>query len=378
MDLKIDKADLTKALSHTQTVVERRTTVPILSHILLEANDTNLKLTATDLEISVIENIPAEISTPGRLAVPAHLFYEIARKLPDSLVSIQVSEDRNDSNSMDDGGQGSLFVKAGKAKFKLPYLPADDYPAVNVGDLPCKFRLPASHLRSVLEKTRFAMSNEETRYYLNGIYLHAYENKELRGVATDGHRLAQASVDLPQGAENMPGVIISRKTISELMRILDGDDEIDVAVSEIQITFHIKGVMLISRLIDGTFPDYEGVIPKNNNKHLCIQVKPFSQAVDRVSTISLERAPEVKLSLDTNKLTLSAQNMDSGVGQEDIEVDYAQESIQMGFNARFLMDITQQIRSDEAEISFSDSVSPVIIKDTVQGKSLFVVMPLRG
>lgn len=376
MKILVKRGPLLKALSHAHSVVERRTTVPILSHLLLEAKDGTLKMTSTDLELSVIETVAAAVEAPGRVTVPAHLLYDIVRKFKDDS-DIELFLDT--SNAEDSTSQAiPLIVKSKRSKFKLPWLAPEDFPVINISNLPHSFEIPAQDLKSLIDRTKFAMCNEETRYYLNGIYFHAKEEDELRAVATDGHRLARASYPLPQGAAGMPGIIVSRKTIQELLKLLDSSaGTVKVSLSEIQVSFELEGAFLTSRLIDGTFPDYERVVPQGNDKKMMIQVKPFSEAVDRVSTISMDRTPEVNVQIEAGKLTLTATNTDSGAAREEVEVEYEDENLQMGFNSRYLLDISHQIGCEEACFLMQDSNSPVIVNDD-SGETLYVVMPLRG
>lgn len=367
MKLTIEKTAFQKALSHAHSVVERRTALPILSHILLQAEGMNVKLTSTDLELSIVETVSATIQDPGKTTVAAHLLYEIVRKFRDgSQIQLYHNKDTH-----------QLEVSSGKSEFRLPCLPAEDFPVINKGDLPHTFKISAKTFRTMIERTRIAMSTEETRYFLNGIYLHT-EDKEMRAVATDGHRLARYAFEAPAGSEGMPGVIVSRKTVNELYKVLaDTQEDIQVSVSENQIAFNIHNAVITSRLIDGKFPNYVDAIPFKNDQMMHFKVKTFSQAVDRVATISSDRFSEIKLKLEQNKIQLSAANEDSGRAEEELEVDYDGRNIDIGFNSRYLIDVAQQIDTDEAQIAFSDGNSPIIIRPTAGDDSLFVLMPLR-
>ena len=358
MRLSIDKPSLVKALAHVASVVERRNTIPILSNVLLSAAKNELKLTATDLDIELVETVPCKAKGEGATTVPAHMFHDIVRKLPDG----------SDIELTRDGEQGRLTIACGPARFSLQTLPADDFPSLSVEDLGHAFSLAAKDLKRLIEKTKFAISTEETRYYLNGIYLHAAKSDGkalLRAVATDGHRLAQVELPLPSGAKDMPGVIVPRKTVAELARLAeDSDGDIRIELSPAKIRISGPRVVLTSKLIDGTFPDYERVIPQNNDKRMEVDNAAFAQAVDRVSTLSSDKGRAVKLSLSDGKLVLSVNNPDSGSATEELSVDYAFDPLEIGFNARYLLDISQQLESGTAEFQLADPGSPTMVRDS--------------
>jgi DNA polymerase-3 subunit beta len=352
-------------------VVERRNTIPILSNVLLRADDEGLRLKATDLDIEVTETIPAELAAGGSTTVPAHVIYDIVRKLPDgSQVSLENT-----------GDSGQMLIRSGRSLFSLQALPESDFPDLAAGDLPHRFTLPSADLKRLIEKTQFAISTEETRYYLNGIYFHTLEvggQTVLRAVATDGHRLARVEIPAPAGSEGMPGIIIPRKAVAEIIKLVDDAGEsvgIELSSAKIRLTF--GGVVLTSKLIDGTFPDYQRVIPSGNDKLLTVERDDFAKAVDRVSTISSERGRAVKLSLTEGRLTLSVNNPDSGSATEEIEVDYDQPPIDIGFNARYLLDITSQLDGDTALFKLADPGSPTVIQDRDGAPALYVLMPMR-
>ncbi len=367
MRVTIERALFLKALNHVQSVVERRNTIPILSNVLVQADGGTLKLTATDLDIEIVETVAAEVGRAGSITVPAHMLYDIVRKLPDG-AQLELEQT---------GDVGRVSVFAGKSRFSLQSLPPEDFPDLAQGDMGNSFTVGAADLRGLIEKTRFAISTEETRYYLNGIYLHE-KGASLRAVATDGHRLAQAQVDLPKGAKGMPGVIVPRKTVLDVVKLLEGEDgEVEVSLSTSKIRFTIGSVVLTSKLIDGTFPDYERVIPKNNDKVAEMDTRIFSQAVDRVSTISLEKGRAVKLNLSAGRLVLSVTNPDSGSAEEEMAVDYAAEPLEVGFNARYLLDVAAQIGAENMTLHLADAGSPTIVRDPGDPHSLYVLMPMR-
>jgi DNA polymerase-3 subunit beta len=375
MKLTIERAALLKALAHAQSVVERRNTIPILSNVLLEAAPGGLALTATDMDLAIAEQTPADVAMPGATTVSVHTLYDIVRKLPDGA---QVEIATGDSEG---GDAGQLSLRGGRSRFRLPTLPRDDFPMLgDNAELPHAFSLPASEMKALIDRTRFAISTEETRYYLNGIYLHAAKDGDgtLRAVATDGHRLARAETALPSGAAGMPGVIVPRKTVTELYKLVqDSTDPVAVNLSDTKIRFALDSVVLTSKLIDGTFPDYERVIPTNNDKMMEVDSRDFEAAVDRCATIAAEKSRAVKLSLKKNSLTVSASSPENGTASEELEVDYKGGAMEIGFNAKYLLDIAQQVKSGRARFALADAASPTIIRDADDDAALYVLMPMR-
>lgn len=372
MRLTIERSALLKALNHVQSVVERRNTIPILSNVLLSAQGDTLKLTATDLDIEIAEAAPAEVERGGQTTAPANYLYDFVRKLPDgAAVKLDVA-----------GDDARLLISAGKSRLHLPVLPAGDFPSMPSDAFETKFEIEPDELARLVDKTRFAISTEETRYYLNGIFFHtvadASGEARLRAVATDGHRLALADHPAPKGAQGMPGVIVPRKTINELKRLLDdASDLVEVGVSPQKIRFALGDAVLTSKLIDGSFPEYARVIPKNNAKKLKIDNKSFREAVDRVSTVSAERSRSVRLALERDKITLTVNNPDAGVATEDLAAGYGDEAMEIGFNARYLIDVADQIEGEQALFELADSGSPTLVRDEADDQALYVLMPLR-
>jgi DNA polymerase-3 subunit beta len=326
---------------------------------------------ATDLDLQVVESLDAaSVEAAGAITVSAHLLFDIARKLPDgSQVSLETADNR-------------MAVKAGRSRFSLPTLPRDDFPVIVEGDLPTSFELPARVLAELVDRTRFAISTEETRYYLNGIFLHALEDGagRLRSVATDGHRLARFETLLPDGAAGMPGVIVPRKTVGELRKLideLDGDVAVEIKLSAARIRFQVGPAVLRSRLIDGTFPDYERVIPTGNDKLMVARVKELSEAIDRVATISTDRSRAIKLALAEGRLTLSAVSPEAGRAVEELDVGYRSEPLEIGFNARYMLDMSAQVEGDDIEVAIADAGSPMLVRDPKDSSTLYVLMPMR-
>jgi DNA polymerase-3 subunit beta len=352
-------------------VVERRNTIPILANVLIKAAEGKLSLKATDLDLEVTDTIAAEVAPGGATTVPAHMFYDIVRKLPEgSQIVIEGSSDH-----------AVLSLRAGRSRFTLQTLPESDFPDLAAGEMTHSFKLPAGELKRLIDKTQFAISTEETRYYLNGIYLHAMgaaKTASLRAVATDGHRLAQVELALPTGAEGMPGIIVPRKTVNEVQRLIEnGEGEAAIELSGGKIRFTIGDVVLTSKLIDGTFPDYGRVIPANNDKELIVNKKDFEAAVERVSTVSSERGRAVKLSIASGRLVLSVTNPDSGSATEELEVEYNSDPLDIGFNSRYLLDIAGQIEGEVAVLKLAEPGSPTLIQAKDAKGALYVLMPMR-
>lgn len=372
MKLVLERNVLLKTLGHVQSVVERRNTIPILANVLIKAEGGALALTATDMDLEMVEKVPATIAKAGARTAPAHTLYDIVRKLPDG-AQVEIS-------APDSGNQ--ITLSSGRSNFKLGCLPVADFPQMAEGDLQHNFTLSSNDFKTLIDRTRFAMSVEETRYYLNGIYIHTTKNKGdvnvLRAVATDGHRLARIEMPAPTQAKNIPGVIIPRKTVQEIRKLLDETtSDITIALSAGKIRISFDNIILTSKLIDGTFPDYERVIPQGNDKALDVDNKTLASAVDRVATISSEKSRAIKLSFSKGTATLSASAADAGSATEEIEISYKGETIEIGFNARYLMDILAQIEGDGARFSLADSASPTIVQDVADASALYVLMPMR-
>ena len=371
MKFSIERAALLKAVAQAQSVVERRNTIPILANVLIEAQDSDVRFRATDLDIEVVDRADAQVERAGATTVSAVLLHEIVRKLPDgSLVTLT-----------DDGAKGRLTVEAGRSNFSLATLPKEDFPVMATSEYSSNFSSPAIVLRRLFDKSKFAISTEETRYYLNGVYMHISDSdggKVLRCVATDGHRLARIDAELPSGAAEMPGVIVPRKTVGELRKLLDDDEaKIAVSVSETKIRFATPDITLTSKVIDGTFPDYTRVIPQGNTRKLEVDAAEFAKAVDRVATVSSERSRAVKLTLAEDKLILSVNAPDSGAAEEELAVAYGDEHLEIGFNAKYLLEIANQVDRENAVFMFNYSGDPTLMREGNDTSAVYVVMPMR-
>ncbi|MEO0894315.1 MAG: DNA polymerase III subunit beta [Pseudomonadota bacterium] len=371
MKFSIERATLLKAVAQAQSVVERRNTIPILANVLIEAEGDGVQFRATDLDIEVVDKAAAQVERAGATTVSAVTLHEIVRKLPDgALVSLT-----------DDGATGRLTVEAGRSNFALATLPKEDFPVMASSEYECNFSAKAPDLRRLFDKSKFAISTEETRYYLNGVYMHVSDadgGQVLRCVATDGHRLARIDSDLPDGAGAMPGVIVPRKTVGELRKLLEDDEAvIAVSVSETKVRFATPDITLTSKVIDGTFPDYTRVIPTGNTRRLEVDASEFAQAVDRVATVSSERSRAVKLSLDEDRLVLSVNAPDSGAAEEELAVAYGDDKLDIGFNAKYLLEIASQVDRENAVFMFNSSGDPTLMREGNDTTAVYVVMPMR-
>jgi DNA polymerase-3 subunit beta len=371
MKFSIERATLLRAVSQAQSVVERRNTIPILANVLIEAEGDTVSFRATDLDIEVVDRANAMVERAGATTVSAVTLHEIVRKLPDgALVTLA-----------DDPTNGRLTVQAGRSTFQLATLPKEDFPVMSTTEYGANFSCPAPVLRRLFDKSKFAISTEETRYYLNGVYFHVAESEGgqvLRAVATDGHRLARIDADLPGGAQAMPGVIVPRKTVGELRKLLDDDEiKIAVSVSETKIRFATPEITLTSKVIDGTFPDYARVIPLNNTRRMEVDAADFAKAVDRVATVSSERSRAVKMALDEDRLVLSVNAPDAGNAEEELAVAYGDERLEIGFNAKYLLEIASQVDRENAVFLFSSPGEPTLMREGNDTSAIYVVMPMR-
>ncbi len=374
MRLRIERARLLNALSHVQNVVERRSTIPILANVKLEAQDGELLLTATDQDVALALREPAAVDRPGATTVGARTLFELVRKLPEGAeLSLTHQGDADTAPT--------LVLEAGRARIELPTLPAQDFPPFGEEALDVRFQLATADLARLIDKTRFAISTEETRYYLNGIHLHVHGREAaavLRAVATDGHRLARIELALPEGAAAMPPIIVPRKTVQEARKLVEeGTGDVVVEVSLSRIRFAVDGRVLTSRLIDSSFPDYEKVIPKEYKRSAELSVKDFRAAVDLVSTISTDRSRTVKLSFKDGTVVISSTSAEVGSATESVDVAYEGDPLDIGFNARYILDMLQEVESDRVRLEMNSEVEPIVMRDPGDASLLYVLMPVR-
>ena len=374
MEFKINSTDLLKALSHIHGIVEVRHTLPILSNIILEAKDDKLILSSTNLDIYCSDKIKAEVLQSGEVSVSAVTFFEIIKRLPSGSEVLMIMEE----------GENEIRLTCGRSKFNLSTLKTDDFPIISDNDLSTNFVLSADELIRIIDKTKFAVSNEETRYYLNGIFLHKAERNSiqfLRAVATDGHRLAQYDIPLPQGAEDITGIIIPKKTIYELRKVLDdANGDVSVSLNENKIKFSFNDLKVVSKVIDGTFPDYTKVIPQKNDKNFKTNNSDLKNAIDRVSAVAANeesKSKAIKFCIENNSLSLTVESQSKGSANEMIDVNYSGDKVDIGFNSKYIIDICNEVDGDEISISLSDSISPAIILDKTDENLFFVLMPMR-
>lgn len=369
MQLTIARKELAKALGQVGRIVDKNSTIPILGNFLLDAGAGKLAITATDLDILARTEVPAAVGLPGKLTVPAGMLGDIARKLPEG-AEIALTAER-----------GQLVVKSGRSRFSLQTLPPEDYPDMPEGEPSHRFAIEPKALLRLFERTAFAISAEETRYYLNGVFLHTLSvdgAEVLRAVATDGHRLARIEMPAPEGAAGMPGIIVPRKTVDALSRLLKAaEGPASIALSPTKIVAEIGATKIVSKLIDGSFPDYGRVVPVANDKRAVLDREIFAAAADRVATISSERGRAVRLAFGDGALTLSVQNPDAGSATEEIEADYDGPAIDIGFNSKYLAEVLAVIGGDTVAVEMENSGAPTLFRPTADKTYLVVVMPLR-
>lgn len=369
--LTLPRAELDRALSHLARIVERHNTIPILGNIRLALSGGALTLTATDLDIEARAELAAPDATGAdETTMPAARLAEIVRKIAADKVRL----------SWVAGGSAATLT-GGRARFQIQTLPATDFPDISACYMTHHFTMPAKALARLIDDTAFAISNEETRYYLNGIYLHLAEGDDgpiLRAVATDGHRLSRADALAPQGAEGMPGIIVPRKAVGEIARLArDAEGDAQIALSTTKIAVTIGATRYLSKLIDGTFPDYGRVIPTNNDKRATLDREAFAAAAARVATISSERGRAVKLDFADGRLRLSVRNPDAGEAADEIDADYESGPLEIGFNAAYLAEILAHLGGETVRLDLNEAGSPTIFRPTADSVRLVVLMPMR-
>lgn len=372
MKFIIEKNTFLKLLGHANNVVERRNTLLILANILIEAKEDRIRITATDMEMEVIEEAAAQIIEQGQTTVPAAVIFEYVGKLNDG-AQIEVETDEENAK---------LVLKSGKSNFSQPTMPANEFPLMDTEDFTHNFQMDSAKLRDLLHRVRFAMSTEETRYYLNGVYIHALEGDDaapkLRLVATDGHRMARLEDTLPEGASGIPGIIVPRKTVNDLIRLLeDQEGNIDLSLGATKIRFEIDDLLLTSKLIDGRFPDYDRVIPTDNNIVLDVDQKELRTVLNRVAIVATERTKTVRMKLQSNTAILSSVSNEQGSAEDELLVEFSGQPLTIGFNSKYMGEILSNITSDRAQILMMDESNPFIISDSNDETALYLLMPLR-
>ena len=370
MKFNIDKDQLLKSLNYCQGVIEKRSTLPILSNVLIEAKNSSIKITATDLDLIFIHEIKnVKIEKEGSTTTSSSIIYDIIRKLsPENLINFNLIN------------ENKIQLESDKSEFNLNCLSPKDFPLVNENFTDNEFLINSHSLLKLINKCKFSISNDETRHYLNGIFLHQTEkegNFFLTAAATDSHRMSISKVGI-DSKKNFEPIILPKKTIFQLSSLLD-DYQGDVKICNIKskIKFELNNSILISKLIDGKFPNYVQVIPKENKKKLEVDLKLFIDSVDRVASVSLDKKDGVKFNLTKDVLNLSVNNTNSGDGKESLSVKFDHD-LDISFNSRYLIDVASQLDGDKIEIYFKDTGSPALIKDPGDFDSIFVVMPMKG
>ena len=370
MKFKITRSNFFKTLSHLQGIVDKKNSLPILANILIEAKDSNLILSSTDMDISIIEKINCNISEDGATTINAQILYDIVRKI----------DDNSEIEIISNNGK-LLSLRSEGSRFSLASLPKEDYPIIEKDNTGIDIVLNSKILFKLIDKTKFAISNEETRYFLNGLYFNVTneDNKNIVTlVGTDGHRLAKFSHEIEKKIDQVSGVIIPKKTIYELSKLLSEiDTNVKISISSNKIVFTIGDIIFISKLIDGSFPDYKRVIPKDNTNILKINRDNLLSAVDRVSTIANEKSPVIKFKLLQNILNLNTINSESSTASEDLKTIYEGDEIEIGFNSKYIMDIVNNLEDNEITIKLKDNSSPVIAQENSNRNLVYVLMPMR-
>lgn len=368
MKLTVNQSALVGALKAATRVAPKNATIPILTHVLIEAKSPGtLFIRSTDLEFELTSAVSANIEQGGSLCVSAIAFRDVISKLPkDADIRIEKDKDR-------------ISLKSGRSRFHLNTLSSDDWPQIVGNDTPHVFQMTTKELAQAINDTSFAISTEETRYYLNGIYMHVVDGGAvLRFVSTDGHRLARVEMRAPNGSENALGVIIPRKTVLEAANLMGHASEtVMVKHSENFIVFDFGDVVLKSKLVDGTFPDYSRVIPQSNDKVAVVDAGVLSETVARVATVSSEKGRAVRMSLDGKVMTLSVTSPDTGDATDEVEVDWSGGKLLVGFNSKYVQECMDVLGDGPVSLKFSDAGSPCIMENPKKPGLLLVLMPMR-
>ena len=363
MNIQIERDIFFRAIQLVQNIVEPRQTLPILSNVLIDASEHGVTVAATDLEVGVRVEIPATVEQAGKITLSARKLQEIVKELPAKPLSLAVQE-----NSW-------VLLRCGGASYKLVGLPAEEFPAVEEGAGGVSAVLDGRTMREMLSRTSFAVAHDETRRVLNGVFLLVQE-KDVRCVATDGHRLALAQRGITRGQGQGSG-IVPRKAVQEMGRVLSGDEEVQISLTENQFSLRTEKVLLTARLIEGQFLSYEQVIPRQHPKHLIVSREGLAAMIRRVSVLSEERTKPVKLHLSQGTLKMTASSPELGEAEESLTVDYEGEEVIIGFNSRYLLDAINPIEADQVVLELKDGLSPGVIKGSGEDGTLCVIMPMR-
>jgi DNA polymerase-3 subunit beta len=365
MKFTIDREALLKPLQQVIGVVERRQTLPVLGNLLIVANADGLQLTATDLEVEIQANVDLEVKQTGEITLPARKLIDICRALPEgATIELSIREQK-------------AQIRSGRSRFTLSTLPAADFPVVEQMQGDCRFSISQTRLKELIERTQFSMAQQDVRYYLNGLMLEIGKGS-VRAVATDGHRLALCDMEIDLDSVDSRQVIVPRKGIQELQRLLEDTEasaEVEIGSNHVQV--RAGDVCLTSKLVDGRFPDYERVLPKGGDKQVTANREVFRQALSRTSILSNEKYRGIRVRFDTDHVNIQAHNPDQEEADEEFEVDYQGEGLEIGFNVTYLLDVLSAIRSDEVELTLSDANSSCLIRQPGTEQYRYVVMPMR-
>jgi DNA polymerase-3 subunit beta len=369
MEFSVFRQVLIRALGHMQSIVEKRAALPILVNVKIEVAD-DLILSATNVDLELVEHVAADITLSGKTTVPVQMLYDIVRKLPDDA----------EINFKQSGDQ--LIVSSGRAVFHLPTLSAENFPAMAGGNLSTKFQMTTGDLAHLINQTKFAIPTDDVRYHLGGIYFHISEDTgKLTAVATDAQRMALCAIKAPADSAGMPSVIIPRRVIGELSKLLEDAnvDDVLIELSDTKARFTVGAATLTSKLVDAQYPNYRVVIPKGNDKIAILDRKQFVNAVDLVSVASVDKTKSVKLEFSMNKLVINASSPDAGTATQELDIEYNGDAVfSINFNVKFLLDVAGQVEGEKFQMEMQESLSPTIIKSTEKDTdSLFVLMPMR-
>ncbi|MDJ1305316.1 MAG: DNA polymerase III subunit beta [Candidatus Midichloria sp.] len=376
MHVTIEKKILVKSLGKIHSIVERRNSIPILANVKLQAVKDSVFFSVTDMDLYAVDEVPATVTESGDVTLPIHTLFEIIKKLPETAL-IDITFNKQNS------GEGAV-VKAGKMECSLPVLPAEEFPSFTETEYNNKFTLEAKKLKNLLTTTKYAISTEETRYYLNGVFIYSFTKEKgksfLKAVATDSHRLATSEIELETTNSNVSGIIIPRKTVNELIKLLeDTDSAVELSISTNRIMVIIDSLKLSSKLIDGKFPDYNKAIPTQNNKQFEVGAKALFEAIDLVTTISFDKTKAVKFSISPTKIVLSVHNSVNGASKalQEVEASYSSDPIEIAFNGKYVLDVLSVISGAVVDFSVSNSNAAVLIKDSSDSSSIHIIMPMQ-
>ena len=374
LEFSVYRQALAGALGHMQSIIEKRNTLPILSNVKIEATSSDLILTATNVDLELVERVAADILTGGSITIPVQTFYDFVRKLPeDAEIKVKLSD------------TGEFVVSSGRSVFKFQTMAADNFPTMVAPSAVVKFTMNTDDLARLVNQTKFAIPTDDVRYHLGGIYFHIGDDKKLTAVATDSQRLALCSINAPAGSESMPAVILPRRLVSEVSSLLSDVkvDDVVVELSDTKIRFTIGSAVLTSKLVDAQYPNYRIVIPKANEKLATLNTKRFVNAIDLVSAASNDKTKTVQLSFSMNKMVASVNSKDDGnavAGTEEMDIEYnSDDNFGISFNLRFLLDISGQVDGgDKMQMAMQDALSPTLIKSAEKDTdSMFILMPMR-